>query len=145
MLETVSVIFEKARFDAIIPTKGSTHSACLDLYAIEYDWVRFGKTTIIRTGLKINIPHGYMGHVVPRSGLAVNCGFEVMAGIIDSDYRGELKVVLTGANEMERHQVQPGDRIAQLLILPNPQVLVVEGKVEEDTDRGAGGFGSTGS
>lgn len=143
-METVYVVFEKVSSDAKLPTKGSIESACLDLYASEEATVRLGKVTMVSTGLKIRIPPGYMGHIVPRSGLAVKKGFMVMAGIIDSDYRGELKVVLTSAHEHAHHKVNVGERIAQLLIIPNPNVHALEGIVDVDTERGHGGFGSTG-
>ena len=145
MSESVQVTFQKVSFDAIIPTKGSTNAACLDLYAAAEGYIRFGSVTKISTGVKIKIPHGYMGHVVPRSGLAVKKGYVVMAGIIDSDYRGELVVVLTTSAEQRISKVEMGDRIAQLLIIPNPTVEAIEGTVEEDTERGTGGFGSTGN
>ena len=138
------LVFERIHPDAIVPTKGSLRAACYDLYSVEDGKIHFGDVTIFSTGIKMAIPDGYMGHIVPRSGLAARSGIQVMAGIIDSDYRGEVKVVLTNAVSGEPHQVYAGDRIAQLLIIPNPSLMTKEGKVDDDTERGGAGFGSTG-
>ena len=140
------LVFERIHPDAILPTKGSLRAACYDLYSVEEGRVVFGGVKTFATGIKMAIPAGYMGHIVPRSGLAAKHGIQVMAGIIDSDYRGEIKVVLTCARSggPYQHNVNVGDRIAQLLIVPNPSIMSCEGKVDE-TERDAGGFGSTGS
>lgn len=138
------LVFERIHPDAIIPTKGSKGAACYDLYSIESGKVYFGNVTTLSTGIKMAIPDGYMGHIVPRSGLAIKNGIQVLAGIIDNDYRGEIKVALTNAISYEVYQVCAGDRIAQLLIIPNPSLMTREGKVDDNTERGDAGFGSTG-
>jgi len=138
------LIFERIHPDSVIPTKGSLRSACYDLYASEDGKVYFGGISIFSTGIKMAIPDGYMGHIVPRSGLAAKYGIQVLAGIIDSDYRGEVKIVLTTALNGEPYIINKGDRIAQLLIVANPRLMSTESQVLEDTERGSGGFGSTG-
>jgi len=138
------LVFERIHPDAIVPTKGSSHAACYDLYSTSNGWVVFSYTTIFSTGIKMAIPRGYMGHIVPRSGLARYSGIQVMGGIIDSDYRGEIKVILTKVTNDSTYKVMKGDRIAQLLIIPNPTLMACEGKVGDATERGSAGFGSTG-
>ena len=98
---------------------------------------------LVHTDLAVAIPHGYYGRVAPRSGLALKKHIDVGAGVIDSDYRGPLGVVLFNHGEAD-FEVQPGDRIAQLIItaIATPEVVAVENL--DDTERGAGGFGSTG-
>ena len=104
-----------------------------------------GERTAVPTGLILEIPLGWEGQVRPRSGLAIRCGLTVVnaPGTIDSDYRGELKVLLVnlGAEEVT---IDRGDRIAQLLVTPALQAGFVEVEALDTTDRGAGGFGSTG-
>jgi len=104
-----------------------------------------GERAAVPTGLILEIPSGWEGQVRPRSGLAIRYGLTVVnaPGTIDSDYRGELKVLLVnlGAEEVT---ISRGDRIAQLLVTPAPQAEFAEVEVLDATDRGAGGFGSTG-
>ena len=104
-----------------------------------------GERVAVPTGLILEIPVGWEGQVRPRSGLAIRQGLTVVnaPGTIDSDYRGELKVLLINLGA-ENVTISRGDRIAQLLVTPAPQVGFVEVEVLETTDRGAGGFGSTG-
>lgn len=139
----LQVVFEKVDFTAILPTKGSIHAACWDVYAAEDTWVAQGVVTAVSTKLRVRIPEGYMLHIVPRSGLSFKEGIATMAGIVDSDYRGELKIALTKVTP-KRHFIKAGDRIAQMQLHPVPQWECVEGKVDDDTERGSGGFGSTG-
>ena len=104
-----------------------------------------GERVAVPTGLILEIPVGWEGQVRPRSGLAIRQGLTVVnaPGTIDSDYRGELKVLLINLGA-ENVTISSGDRIAQLLVTPAPQAGFVEVEVLETTDRGAGGFGSTG-
>ena len=138
----LQVIFEKVDNTAILPTKGSAEAACWDVYAAESCYTVLGEVTKVSTKLRVKIPKGYMLHIVPRSGLAVKHGIQTMAGIVDSDYRGELIIVLTRIYP-KRHFINHGDRIAQIQLHPIPEWECVEGKVLSDTERGAGGFGST--
>ena len=127
---------------ATIPTRGSEQAAGLDLYADVNFVVKAGTHAIIPTGVAVAIPDGYCGQVWPRSGVSVRYGVDVLAGVIDSDYTGEIKVVLqAGVHDFE---ISQGDRIAQLLIVPVSMLDCVEVDSLDDTERGACGFGSTG-
>ena len=130
---------------AIIPTRGSSQSAGVDLYSSESAEVEAGQTTMIKTGLSIEIPDGYFGAVFARSGLASRAGLRPAncVGVIDSDYRGEVIVALHNDSDVTR-QVEKGERIAQLVILPYLSVEFNEVEELSETERQAGGFGSTG-
>lgn len=127
---------------ATIPTRGSDQAAGLDLYADESLVVKAGSHAIIPTGVAVAIPDGYCGQVWPRSGVSVRHGVDVLAGVIDSDYTGEIKVVLqAGAHDFE---ISQGDRIAQMLVVPVSMLQCTEVDRLDDTARGTCGFGSTG-
>lgn len=102
-----------------------------------------GEQRILSTGVSLEIIGGYYGQIAPRSGLALEYGIIVLGGIIDSDYRGEVKVILKNTGE-KLWILRQGDRIAQLLILPCYQGDLTVVDFLSETDRGAGGFGSTG-
>lgn len=129
--------------EAQVPTRGSIHSAGVDLYAPEGHRLVPGQRKLIPTGIQIAVPHGFYGRVAPRSGLAFKHGIDVLAGVIDSDYRGDLGVILINTGT-QNFIIQKGDRIAQLIVeaILTPEVIQV--KELDDTERGAGGFGSTG-
>jgi dUTP pyrophosphatase len=134
---------------AILPTYGSAGAAGADLYALpEGDPITInpGETVFIHTGLSMAIPEGYVGLNFARSGLASKQGLAPAnkVGVIDSDYRGELMVALHNHGEVPR-TVEPGDRIAQFLIMPVITAHFVEVDSLDETQRGSGGFGSTGS
>ncbi len=133
---------------AILPTYGSAGAAGADLYALpEGDSITIdpGETVFIHTGLSMAIPEGYVGLNFARSGLASKRGLAPAnkVGVIDSDYRGELMVALHNHGDVPQI-VEPGDRIAQFLIMPVIQANFCEVDELDETDRGAGGFGSTG-
>ncbi len=149
---------EKMNKDAIVPTRGSTYSAGLDLTAIDYEVKNDGTNGIVlfKTGLKMEIPEGYFGAIYMRSGLAkkgqwmlANC-----TGVIDSDYRGEIMIMLRfiGSNRFYARQINftkeikelIGTRIAQIIIQPYTNVELASVKKVKDTERSDGGFGSTG-
>lgn len=127
---------------AIAPTRATPGSAGYDLYALEDTDIRYGAFTPVRTGIAAAIPPHHYGQIAPRSGLAIKNGVIVGAGVIDSDYRGEILVALATLNGV--YSIKAGDRIAQLLVKPisTPPVVLVESL--DDTTRGAGGFGSSG-
>lgn len=133
---------------AITPTRGSEYAAGLDLYArTEYGAQRIeaGRTKKIGTGIAIEIPEGYFGAIFARSGLATKRGLRPAncVGVIDSDYRGEIIVALH--NDTEKcESVHEGDRIAQIVIMPYLDVQLNEVEELSDSERGDGGFGSTG-
>jgi dUTP pyrophosphatase len=135
---------------AKVPARGSEYAAGLDLCSVEQLFIWPGERKVIATGICIEIPTGFYGRIAPRSGLAVKHGIMTMAGVIDADYRGEIKVVLynsgrnSGLGLDEKFEVSPGDRIAQL-ILQGVAAFPIEVVTElSDTARAEGGFGSTG-
>lgn len=143
----MKVSLKKLNDRAVVPTYGSPFSAGGDLYSAEESEVVVGpgKTAMIGTGLAMEIPEGYVGLIYARSGLATKRGLAPAnkVGVIDSDYRGEIKVALYNQSDAPQ-AVAAGERIAQIVIAP---FLHAEYEVKEtlsDTERGEGGFGSTG-
>ena len=134
---------KKLNDSAIIPTFGSAGAAGLDLYAVEDALISKNKVTVVRTGIAMAIPKGYVGLIWPRSGLAVKNGIDTLAGVIDSDYRGEIMAALTSHLEWGV-EVAYGSRIAQILIQPVSRPIVIGVDELSGTDRGEKGFGSTG-
>lgn len=139
----MSLKVKKLSPDAQLPTRGSEGAAGYDLQSIESCVILPGKRAVVATGLSFEIPAGVYGRIAPRSGLAVKHGIQVGAGVVDSDYRGEAKVVLFN-HDINPYVIKPGYRIAQL-ILERCETPKVEEIVEStETNRGEGGFGSTG-
>ena len=132
---------------AKLPSKGSAEAAGFDLYAdINEPLLIFPNETImIPTGIAVAIPKGYFGAIYARSGLAVKSGLKPAncVGVVDSDYRGEVKVALNNSSVFSR-TISPQERVAQFVIQPYPDVEWNEVEDLDDTERGAGGFGSTG-
>lgn len=131
---------------AVIPTRGSDAAAGVDLHAPKALVIHPNSNGVVSTGLAVEIPDGYFGAIFARSGMATRKGLRPAncVGVIDSDYRGEIKVVLHNDSDIIR-PVQEGDRIAQLVILPYEPIEFDEVDELNDTDRGIGGFGSTGN
>jgi dUTP pyrophosphatase len=129
----------------VVPERAYSGDAGLDLAACERVELAPGDRALVPTGLAVAIPEGYAGFVQPRSGLAVKHGISIVntPGLIDSGYRGELQVALLNTDAREPFVVEPGMRIAQLVILPVPDVELVEVDQLPATERGARGFGST--
>lgn len=146
MTESVAVKLLDPR--AKMPTYGSVDAAGADLYAVTDGPVTVapGQTVLIHTGLALAIPQGFVGLVYARSGLATKQGLAPAnkVGVIDADYRGELMVALHNHSN-ESHTVECGDRIAQLVIAPYLTAQFTQQEELDDTVRGEGGFGSTGS
>ena len=142
------VRIKKLRENAVVPTYGSEFAAGADLYAAIEDAVTIeaNETKLIPTGLAMEIPTGYAGLVYARSGLASKRGLAPAnkVGVIDSDYRGEVMVALHN-HGTEAQAIEAGERIAQMVIAPFITANFIESETLEDTVRGAGGFGSTGS
>ncbi|HEX8293554.1 MAG TPA: dUTP diphosphatase [Pyrinomonadaceae bacterium] len=136
--------FKRLHPEARLPTRGSAGAAGLDLYAVERVTIRPGGRAAVRTGVAVAVPAGFYGRVAPRSGLAVRHGIDVLAGVIDSDYRGEILCALVNHGR-EPFEVEPGARVAQLVVeaIATPEPAWAEDL--EETARGAGGFGSTGA
>ena len=143
----MKVRIKKLTDRAIIPTYGSVGSAGGDLYSAEEKDVLIApnQTVLIGTGLAVEIPDGYVGLVYARSGLATKSGLAPAnkVGVIDSDYRGEIMVALHNHSDKER-TVAGGERIAQIVFAPVAHALFAEAESLSDTERAAGGFGSTG-
>ena len=143
----LTVQFARLENDARLPTQGSSQAAGWDLYALEETRVTRNKSSMIRTGLAVAIPEGWEGQIRCRSSLGKK-GMIMPNGIgtIDSDYRGELMVLATWIGEGDEFVVTKGERIAQLLFAPVPTITIQETTVENlgRTERGEGGFGSTG-
>lgn len=135
--------FMRLHAAAKLPTRGSMHSAGLDLYAVEGMNIPAHARASVHTGLAVSIPQGFYGRVAPRSGLAVKHGLDVLAGVIDSDYRGEIICALINHGD-EAIRIDAGMRVAQLIIeaIATPEPVWSEDLSE--TERGRGGFGSTG-
>jgi len=135
--------FKRLDERATLPTRGSAASAGLDLYSIEDVTIEPKQRVLARTGLAVAVPSGFYGRVAPRSGLAVKNGLDVLAGVIDSDYRGEVCCALLNTGD-ERLTLPRGSRLCQLII---EQIITPSPAWAEDleeTFRGAAGFGSTG-
>jgi len=128
---------------AALPEYGSAGAAGADLRACEAVVIAPGARAAVATGVRLELPPGHVGLVWPRSGLAVRHGIDTLAGVIDSDYRGEVKVVLVNHGE-EPFAIAPGDRIAQLLVQAVERARFVAAEQVAATERGSGGFGSTG-
>lgn len=128
---------------AVLPVRGSSFAAGLDICSIEDVVIGPHQRATVRTGLAMAIPHGFYGRVAPRSGLAVKQGLDVLAGVIDSDYRGELCCVLYNTSDTPI-ELPTGSKICQLIIekIITPQATWANDL--DETARGAGGFGSTG-
>ena len=139
----MALLIKKLVPEAIIPARGSDGAAGYDISSVVDIVVPALGRSAVATGLAIRVPEGTYGRVAPRSGLAYKHGIDVLAGVIDEDYRGEVKVILYNTSERD-YIIKKGDRIAQLILekIVTPDVAIV---LElEDTERGVGGFGSTG-
>jgi dUTP pyrophosphatase len=136
----------KLKPEAQLPTRAHEGDAGLDLYACESAHIGPGERWSVGTGVGVEIPDGHAGLVLPRSGLARDHGIALVnaPGLIDSGYRGELRVLLLNTDPAETFRVEPGERIAQLLITPIATPEPVEAAALTDSVRGEGGFGSSG-
>ena len=143
----LSIEFAKLSPQAKLPTRGSSQAAGWDLYALEETIINRRKSSMIKTGLAVAIPEGWEGQIRCRSSLGKK-GMIMPNGVgtIDSDYRGELIVLATWIGEGESFTVKAGERVAQLLFAPVPNVEIIETEYEKlgQTERGKGGFGSSG-
>lgn len=130
---------------AVVPARAYDGDAGLDLSACERMTLAPGERALVGTGLAVAIPDGYAGFVQPRSGLAARHGIAVVnsPGLVDSGYRGELRVCLLNTDPSEPFTVEPGMRIAQLVVLPVPSVTLVEVDELPASERGVRGFGSS--
>ena len=143
----MNIQVKKLKDNAQLPTRGSAYAAGYDLYACLDEAIEIGagETVKVGTGLSIAVPEGYFGAIFARSGLAAKEGLRPAncVGVADSDYRGEYIVALHNDSAVTR-TVTPCERIAQLLIMPFLSVTFEEAQTLDETERGEGGFGSTG-
>lgn len=156
-IKNMTVKFVKLSRNTIVPSNQKTGDAGYDLYATEHVKIKPMTRALVSTGLGIEIPEGYYGRIAPRSGLAVKNGIDVLAGVVDSSYRGEVKVVLINltfdlsgfsplnqiAGSANDFIIKPGDRIAQIIFEKYHTVEWQEVESLSSSDR-TGGFGSTG-
>jgi dUTP pyrophosphatase len=131
---------------AIVPTRAYEGDAGLDLASAEHVVLEPGERAVVSTGLAVAIPEGHAGLVVPRSGLAARHGITIVnaPGLVDSGYRGDVKVVLLNTDKRETFVVEAGMRIAQLVVIAVPELEPVEEDALAETERGARGHGSSG-
>lgn len=142
----MEIRFQRLREGATIPSRANEGDAGLDLYAAEPAHLGPGERWSVGTGVAVGIPVGHAGLVLPRSGLAREHGIALVnsPGLIDSGYRGEVRVLLLNTDPAEVYRVGVGDRIAQLLVTPIAVAEPVEAEALAESGRGGGGFGSSG-
>lgn len=142
--EKIPVKILKCHPDAIIPTYAHPTDAGADICSVEDVSLKPHTTQIIKTGLKVEIPIGYMINIAPRSGLSAKTTLRIANSwaIIDSDYRGEIGIIVENTGNLTV-KIEKGQKIAQMLIMPTPMIKWEEVAELSDTDRGSGGFGST--
>jgi dUTP pyrophosphatase len=145
-LPPVELPVAKLKDEAVLPTRAHEGDAGLDLYSCEAAHIGPGERWSVGTGVGVEIPEGHAGLVLPRSGLARDHGISLVnsPGLIDSGYRGELRVLLLNNDPAETFRVAAGDRIAQLVLAPIALATPLETTVLTDSARATGGFGSSG-
>lgn len=145
-MSTISLPIKRLDKTLDMPAYAYPGDAGLDLRAAESAVLKPFERKAISCGIALAIPRGFAGFVMPRSGLAAKHGISIVnaPGLIDSDYRGEIKAILINLDAHESFEIKKGDRIAQLVILETPVVNLEELEELSETQRGAGGFGSSG-
>lgn len=143
----IEIPVTRLREDAALPSRAYPGDAGLDLVACERHELGPGERALVGTGIAVAIPEGHAGLVIPRSGLARDHGISLVntPGLIDSGYRGEVKAVLLNTDAGAAFTVEPGMRIAQLVLVATPAVELAEVPLLSETVRADGGFGSSGS
>jgi dUTP pyrophosphatase len=141
----IELPIQRLHDDAVVPSRAYAGDAGLDLSSCERVELGPGERALVGTGLAVAIPAGYAGYVQPRSGLAIKHGISMVntPGLIDSGYRGELKIILLNTDRSEPFVVEPGMRIAQLVVLPVPGIDPIEVAELPGSERGERGFGSS--
>jgi dUTP pyrophosphatase len=138
----MNVQIKKLNNKAFVPVYATIHCAGADLFSTECETLAPGERRLFKTGLSAAIPSGVYGRIAPRSGLALKNGIDVLAGVIDEDYRGEIGVLLIN-HGTEPKTIYVGDKIAQIIFEQYRQLVFVEVPELSETVRGEGGFGST--
>jgi len=141
----IELPIQRLRIDAVLPERAYAGDAGLDLAACDRHELGPGERAVVGTGIAVAIPEGYAGFVQPRSGLAARHGITVVnaPGLVDSGYRGEIRVVLLNTDTGEPFVVEPGMQIAQLVVLPVPELELAEVEELPESERGVRGFGSS--
>ena len=141
----IEVAVRRLREDAVVPRQAYEGDAGLDLVACEELTLAPGERGIVPTGIAVEIPEGYAGFVQPRSGLAARHGIGIVnsPGLVDSGYRGEIRIVLINTDSSQPFTVEPGMRIAQLVVVPVASVRLIEVDELATSERGTRGFGSS--
>lgn len=142
--EVLQINVKKLSENATVPTQGTAFAAGYDLYAAEDALVVCGTRKLIKTNISMEITPGYYGRIAPRSGLAYKNGIDILAGVIDSDYRGDIGVILYNTDKNIDFSVKKGDRIAQIIFEACYTATLNNIDILDNTLRQAGGFGSTG-
>jgi dUTP diphosphatase len=142
---SVRLPIRRLRPDAVLPRQAYPGDAGLDLSACERVVLQPGERAVVHTGVAVAIPDGFAGYVQPRSGLAADHGITIVntPGLVDSGYRGELRIILLNTDRERAFEVEPGMRIAQLVLLPVPPVELRVVDELPDSERGERGFGSS--
>jgi len=140
----MNVKIKRIHEQAKVPTRSNPTDAGADLYSVESLVIPPLTRTLVKTGIVLEIPENYYGRIAPRSGLAFKSGIDVMAGVIDSGYRNEIGVILYNTDQTQSFEVKVGDRIAQLIIEAHYNFEFEDIVELSQTERGTGGFGSTG-
>lgn len=144
MKSQTTIRVKALREGARLPQRATPLAAGADLHCLNDIFLGSGERMLVPTGISVEIPVGYYGRIAPRSGLAVRHGIDTLAGVVDSDYRGEVNVLLINLGA-EGVTLNAGDRIAQLIIEQAAPADYQWSEVLDQTDRGEGGFGSTGN
>jgi dUTP pyrophosphatase len=132
---------------AQLPVRSSPGAAGYDLFSTDNYVIMPGRRVVVSTGIAVALPPGTYGRIAPRSGLAVKHGLDTLAGVVDPDYQGEIKVVIQNLDVAQPFIIRPGYRIAQLILekFSAPEVIEETERTIVETKRGAAGFGSTGA
>lgn len=138
----MQIRFQELRHDAVIPAKTNSHAAGFDISTIDRCELKPGQAHLFHTGLASSIDPGYCVVLFDRSGMGGKKNIHRLAGVIDSDYRGEWLVCLVNLSE-DVHVINPGDNIVQGLVLPVPELSIIEQDMLDETARGNKGFGSS--
>src|SRR3989344_5449487 len=139
----MKIKFQKILDEAIIPHYAHQGDAGMDIFSAEDAVIKSGEIKSVKTGVKMEMPEGFVGLIWDKSGLALKNGIKTMAGVIDSGYRGEIGIVLTNLSGQD-YKIEKGQKIAQMLVQKVERVEIEETKELSETKRGADGFGSTG-
>ena len=146
----IKIKYEKLTSRAITPQKGTKKSQGFDLFAPIWETIYPGQTLVIPTGIRVEVPENHFMYISSKGGPAAKHNIFVLnsPGLLDEDYRGEILVILhmalNGDEDQKSYMIQTGEKIAQFVILPYPEVELEEGVVSKDTERGEGCLGSTG-